>query len=175
MRDARTPGALDTLGPGRPFAGRRARARVEVAFGYPLYFMLRRRFRVDTPSALMLEVAVLVPASAVFVLRPEPFWAFLDHPENWLGAGLLGLLTAAGFTAHTIAQRSLPMSLFGLLAHLEPILLVVASVLVLGESLGPDDALTYGAIAPAIMVLVFEGLRTHRVSRLKPSGPPAGV
>ncbi|MGO1769211.1 MAG: EamA family transporter RarD [Microbacterium sp.] len=130
-----------------------------VAFGYPAYFMLRRRFLLDSPAALMLEMAVLAPVGIALALRPDALGAMIDHPANGLWAGLLGLLTAVGFTAYTLAQRALPMSLFGLLSYLEPILLVVASTLILGEALGPADLVSYGAIGLALVVLASVGLR----------------
>ncbi len=136
-----------------------------VAFGYPAYFMLRRRFLLDSPAALMLEMAVLAPVGIALVLRPDALGAVIDHPENALWAGLLGLLTAAGFMAYTLAQRALPMSLFGLLSYLEPILLVVASTLILRETLGPADLVSYGAIGLALVVLATEGLRRRRIRR----------
>lgn len=145
-----------------------------VAFGYPAYFMLRRRFRVDTPSALLLEVAVLVPAAAACVVRPEPLEALLGTQANWIGVGVLGLLTAVGFSAYTVAQRSLPMGLFGMLSYLEPILLVVVSVAILAEPLSARDVLSYGAIGAAILVLAIDGLPApaparRRTRRVRPA------
>lgn len=133
-----------------------------VAFGYPAYFILRRKFGLDSPSAQALEIAMLAPLSVVFVLQPAAVESLAAHPSNWWGLAALGLLTAVGFSAYTLAQRALPMSVFGLLGYLEPILLVVVSVLLLGEPLTLADALSYGAIGLAIIALGVDGVPRRR-------------
>lgn len=129
-----------------------------VALGYPAYFILRRKFGLDSPAAQSLEILTLVPIAMVFMLQPADLSAIAAHPENWLGITILGLLTAVGFSAYTLAQRGLPVSVFGMLGYLEPILLVVVSVAVIGEPLGLADAWSYGAIALAIVALIVDGL-----------------
>ncbi|WP_192497127.1 EamA family transporter RarD [Gulosibacter chungangensis] len=143
-----------------------------VAVGYPAYFILRRKFELDTPSAQSLEIALLAPVSLVFVLQPGAFEGLSAHPGNWYGLIALGLLTAVGFSAYTLAQRNLPMSVFGMLGYLEPILLVVVSVLLIGEPLGLADALSYGAIALGIIALGMDGVpkrsRSKQAKRPRP-------
>lgn len=129
-----------------------------VAFGYPAYFILRRKFALDTPAAQSLEVALLAPLALVFVLQPGAIEGLASNPGNWFGLIALGLLTAVGFSAYTLAQRGLPMSVFGMLGYLEPILLVVVSVLLIGEPLGMADALSYGAIGLGIIALGMDGV-----------------
>ncbi len=129
-----------------------------VTFGYPAYFVLRRRFNLDSPAALALEMTTLLPIVAVFVLQPHSLAAVAATPMNWAAIALLGVLTAIGFATYSLAQRALPMSLFGMLSYLEPTLLVVVSVVLLGEWLTFADALTYGAIALAILLLCLDGL-----------------
>ncbi|MGO1544948.1 MAG: EamA family transporter RarD [Gulosibacter sp.] len=129
-----------------------------VALGYPAYFVLRRRFELDSPAALSLEIALLAPISLAFVLQPAAVDAVASNPGNWGGILALGFFTAFGFSAYTLAQRALPMSLFGLLGYLEPVLLVVVSVALLGEPLGMGDAFSYTAIGLAILLLMLDGL-----------------
>jgi chloramphenicol-sensitive protein RarD len=129
-----------------------------VTLGYPAYFVLRRRFNLDSPAALALEMTTLLPIVAIFVLQPHALAAMSAAPMNWTAIALLGALTAIGFATYSLAQRALPMSLFGMLSYLEPVLLVVVSIALLGESLTFADALTYGAIALAIGMLSLDGL-----------------
>lgn len=129
-----------------------------VALGYPAYFVLRRRFNLDSPAALALEMTTLLPLVAVFVLQPHALSAMAAAPMNWAAIALLGVLTAVGFSTYSLAQRALPMSLFGMLSYLEPVLLVVVSLVVIGEPLTGADALTYGAIALAIVLVCLDGL-----------------
>lgn len=136
-----------------------------VAFGYPAYFILRRKFSLDSPAAQSLEIAMLAPLGVFFVLQPEALEGIAANPSNWVGLIALGLLTAVGFSAYTLAQRALPMSVFGLLGYLEPILLVVVSVMLLGEPLGVADAYSYGAIALAIFALGIDGLPKRKLTK----------
>ncbi|MDC6711206.1 hypothetical protein OEZ76_26705, partial [Leclercia adecarboxylata] len=66
-----------------------------------------------------------------------------------------------------VASKHLDLALFGLLSYVEPVLLVVVSLL-LGESIASDQWLTYAAIWAAIGLLVFEGLRALRRGRGQP-------
>lgn len=136
-----------------------------VAFGYPAYFVLRRTFALDSPAAQLLEIVLLAPLGLILALQPAAREAIAAHPANWGGILALGLLTAVGFCAYTLAQRALPMGLFGMLGYLEPILLVLVSIAVLGEPLGRADALSYGAIGLAIAALAADGARRARARR----------
>lgn len=140
-------------------------ATLVVVAGYPGYFLLRRRFRLDTPAALSLEMLVLLPVSVWFVLQPGNLAALTGTPANVLPVLALGLLTAVGFSAFTIAQRRLSFTVFGLLAYLEPLLLVVGSVVLLQEQLGVADLVSYAAIIAGIAVLTLDGVPERLAAR----------
>lgn len=133
-----------------------------VAFGYPIYFLLRRRFQLDSLAGLAAEMVLLAPIALVLLLRPSAVAGLTANPANYIGVLALGFLTAAGFSAYTLAQRKLPMNLFGLLGYLEPVLLVVVSIVLLREPLGWSDGLSYLAIGAAIVVLSLDGLLRRR-------------
>lgn len=145
-----------------------------VALGYPVYFVIRKRFELATPAALSLEMLSLTPIALAFVLQPADESAFNGHPGNWAVAALMGLLTAIGFTAYTLAQTGLPMSLLGLLSYLEPVLLVIVSITILHEAVTIADLVSYSAITLAIILTTLEGL-PRRPLRPAPPGasPPA--
>jgi chloramphenicol-sensitive protein RarD len=81
-----------------------------VAFGDPLYFVLRRKIEADSLTTFAIEMLLLLPVAA----------------EVWLG-GSLDLLEPRPLLAFVL----LP-GLFGILCYLEPVLLVVVSVSLLG-------------------------------------------
>jgi len=87
-----------------------------------------------------------------YVLKTKPILALLL---------LLGLVSSFALVAYLAASRLLSFSLFGLLTYLEPVLLVVVAVLVLGETVSPTQMVTYGAIVVAILLLCVEGI-VHR-------------
>lgn len=133
-----------------------------VALGYPVYFDLRRRFGLDGPGATVLEQLVLLPvAIVVIVVHAATGSAAVGwgHVPMLL---LLGVVSGAALWMYLSASRMLPFGLFGLLTYVEPVLLVVVSTALLGEAVGASDALVYGPIAVALVVLALEPWVTRR-------------
>ena len=70
----------------------------------------------------------------------------------------LGIISALALVCYIVASRRLPLSLFGLLGYVEPVLLVFVSLL-LGESIADGEWPTYIAIWFAVGLLVLEGIK----------------
>jgi chloramphenicol-sensitive protein RarD len=134
-----------------------------VALGYPMYFVLRRRLGNDNLGGLWVDMTLLLPIATWFILNGDPS-AVAGHPRLYLLIPLLGVISASALVSYILASRMLAFSLFGLLSYVEPVLLVGVALL-LGESIGRDEWLTYLPIWLAVLVLVFEGskhLLAHR-------------
>ncbi|CAI2410854.1 putative chloramphenical resistance permease RarD [Serratia liquefaciens] len=140
-----------------------------VALGYPVYFILRRRFGTDNLGGLWCELTLMLPVAAWFAFGGNgPLAALSISPALYWQIPLLGVISAAALVCYILASRLLPFSLFGLLSYVEPVLLVVVALL-LGESIGRDEWLTYIPIWLAVLLLVSEGashlLRRRRIHR----------
>lgn len=130
-----------------------------VAIGYPAYFVWRRWLGSDNLGGLWVDMLLIVPVAAWFVLSIDmPFAAFDQRPVLWLLVLGLGMVSALALVCYILASRRLPFSLFGLLGYVEPILLVVVS-LILGESIKAEEWPTYIAIWLAVGLLVVEGVK----------------
>jgi len=137
-----------------------------VAFGYPPYFVLRRRIEVDPLTAFAVEMTLLLPVAAIHayaggsltVLDGRPLLAFMLLPG-------LGLLSTFALASWLKASRLLPMALFGILGYVEPVLLVVLSVTLLGEHLGARQLGTYVPIWIAVALVALHSARLVRLSR----------
>ncbi|WP_438279866.1 EamA family transporter RarD [Pseudomonas alabamensis] len=130
-----------------------------VMVGYPIYFVLRRRCRTDHLGGLWCDMTLLVPWAMYFVMAgPSSTQALVDRPALYALIPLLGVISASALIAYVLASRLLPFSLFGLLSYVEPVLLVGVALL-LGESIAPDQWLTYLPIWAAVLILVLEGFR----------------
>ncbi|MFC6338795.1 EamA family transporter RarD [Pseudomonas sp. CCM 7891] len=141
-------------------------ATLVVIIGYPLYFVLRKRLGTDHLGGLWLDMALMLPVALWFVQSGEQGFSVLDaHKRLYALIPLLGLISAAALVSYIIASRLLAFSLFGLLSYVEPVLLLGVALL-LGESIGPGEWLTYIPIWLAVMVLVFEGFK-HLVRQRK--------
>ncbi|KAF0253509.1 EamA family transporter RarD [Pseudomonas putida] len=130
-----------------------------VTIGYPIYFVLRRRCRTDHLGGLWCDMCLLLPWALYFVIQgPLSSGDLQAHPGLYVLIPVLGAISASALIAYVLASRLLPFSLFGLLSYVEPVLLVGVALL-LGETIGPDQWLTYLPIWAAVLVLVLEGFK----------------
>ncbi|WP_314973179.1 EamA family transporter RarD [Comamonas testosteroni] len=130
-----------------------------VALGYTVYFSLRRWLQTDTLAGHWIDMALLVPVAAGFTLRVPGSWPLVaGYPKLWALLPLLGIVSAVALALYMIASRWLPLGLFGLLSYVEPALLVVVAWL-LGESMEPQQQLSYALIFAAVGLLIGDGLR----------------
>lgn len=128
-----------------------------VALGYPMYFVLRRRLGTDNLGGLWFDMAFMLPVGLWFIAQGDPL-AIQQTPALYGLIPLLGVISASALVSYIIASRLLPFSLFGLLSYVEPVLLVGVALL-LGESIGRDEWLTYLPIWLAVLVLMLEGAK----------------
>lgn len=134
-----------------------------VAGGYPLYFVLRRKLKTDHLGGLWFDMLLMLPIGLWFISNGHPH-AIQQAPLLYLLIPLLGVISASALVSYIVASRLLPFSLFGLLSYVEPILLVGVALL-LGESIGRDEWLTYLPIWLAVVVLMIEGAKHMLVQR----------
>ena len=128
-----------------------------VALGYTAYFVMRRRLGTDHLGGHWLDMLLLVPAALWFVVRaPSSLPLVLEHAHLWAMVPVLGVVSAVALALYMAASRWLPMGLFGLLSYVEPVLLVIVAWM-LGESIAPQQYLTYGLIFAAVGLLILDG------------------
>ncbi|ALD96988.1 MULTISPECIES: EamA family transporter RarD [Pseudomonas] len=128
-----------------------------VAGGYPLYFVLRRKLKTDHLGGLWFDMLLMLPIGLWFIANGHP-QAIQQAPLLYLLIPLLGVISASALVSYILASRLLPFSLFGLLSYVEPVLLVGVALL-LGESIGREEWLTYLPIWMAVVVLMIEGAK----------------
>lgn len=131
-----------------------------VVFGYPPYFMLRRKLCIGSLTTLWFDMLLLAPI-AVFVLQTQDAGVieqFFNYPRLLGLIPLLGLISSVALVGYIAASRLLPLGLFGLLGYVEPVLLFGVAWLLLNESMEPAAWFTYVPIWIAIVLLVAQGL-----------------
>ncbi|WP_449432777.1 EamA family transporter RarD [Pseudomonas putida] len=130
-----------------------------VVIGYPMFFILRRFCRTDHLGGLWCDMCLMLPVALYFVIQsPLTMQDLHEHAALWILIPVLGAISALSLIAYLVASRTLPFSLFGLLSYVEPVLLIGVSLL-LGETIGPDQWLTYVPIWAAVVVLIIEGFK----------------
>ncbi len=137
-----------------------------VALGYPAYFLVRRRLDIAHLGGFWLELVLLLPVAAWAAIgNGEQLGQMLaQRPALYLWIPLLGTVSAAALMCYMLAAKMLSFSLFGLLTYVEPVLLMLAALL-LGESVAHGQWPTYIAIWAAVALLALEGGLKLRVRR----------
>ncbi|WP_321814999.1 MULTISPECIES: EamA family transporter RarD [unclassified Paraburkholderia] len=136
------------------------------ALGYPPYFVLRRKIHADSLVTFAIEMILLLPVAFIEVHTGGSLALVSSHA--WLAWVLLpglGLISTIALATYLKSSRLLPMALFGILGYVEPVLLVVISVTLLGEHLGLRQLATYVPIWIAVALTALHGARLVRHSR----------
>ncbi|WDZ95070.1 EamA family transporter RarD [Herbaspirillum sp. WKF16] len=133
-----------------------------VALGYPPYFVLRRRLRMDSLMIFAIELMLLVPVAAVALAWNGAFAATVREPSMYLLLPGLGVVSMVALACYLRAGKLLPMGLFGILGYVEPVLLVLVAMAVLGESLRPEQLGTYVPIWLAVALTAVHSVRLTR-------------
>jgi chloramphenicol-sensitive protein RarD len=138
-----------------------------VALGYPPYFVLRRKIDHDSLAIFTVEMALLLPAAIVFVVSGGSLTMLAGRLDMWcLLLPGLGALSTIALASYLRASRLLPVALFGILGYVEPVLLVLVSVTLLGETLSASQLATY---VPIWIAVALTALHSVRLVRLAPS------
>lgn len=137
-----------------------------IVFGYPPYFLLRRRLRLDALSGFIMEVLAMTPVAAFVLWQAWPQnVTVLGEPRYWFWLPALGLLSASALASTLGAARLLPIGLYGIFGYVEPVLLFAVSIFVLGEAFTARGLWTYVPIWFGVALIVFDSLRTLRRQR----------
>ena len=131
-------------------------ATVLVSTGYPAYFYLRHHFKTDNLGGMWFDMLLPLPLALYFLASSSPTLSDALHtnPALYWRIPCLGLISAAALVCYISASHRLPFGLFGLLSYVEPVLLVLVA-LALGETIGPNEWLTYIPIWFALAILLL--------------------
>ncbi|KAF0811616.1 hypothetical protein IGB42_03905 [Andreprevotia sp. IGB-42] len=133
------------------------------ALGYPPYLMLRRRVRLEPVSGFLLEILCILPWAAYHLATHHAAIAALaSKPALWWLLPCLGAMSALAFACYLAASRLLPMGLLGILGYVEPALLFVISIVLLGEPFSASSLGTYVPIWIAIALTCYHSAMTLR-------------
>lgn len=133
---------------------------------YPVYFALRRWAGIDSMHVFLIEIILLVVPAVAVIIASHAGDPARGIPDTWPAVLLMAALSAVAMICYILASRLLPLSLFGLLSYLEPVLVLGASLL-LGEQLTSADAFVYVPIVVALVLLGLSGGRRGRRAHLE--------
>lgn len=141
-------------------------ATVAVFATYPIYYLMRRWQRVPALVGLFIDFALITPFALIYILFFSDSSAVMqEKPVLWLWVIVLGLHGMIAMQLNLAANGLLPVLLFGMLSYLEPALLFIIAVTVLGEPLSWSTVTSYAFIWAAIMVMLWHNWQTLRERR----------
>lgn len=125
-----------------------------ISLMYPVYFAIRRIIGTGTLTGMFWEfVTVALPALIVFAVLLPGSTALAVKPIAYFYAFLIGIFAAGVLLIWVLSSKLMPLSLFGMLSYIEPLLLLVAAIL-LGEHINPSEFPTYAAIWVAVLIVI---------------------
>lgn len=148
-------------------------ATVAVFATYPIYYLMRRWQRVPALAGLFLDYLLIAPFALAYIVFFSSSPAVIaDYPMILLWILVLGLHGAVAMQLNLAANGLLPVVLFGMLSYLEPALLFVISITVLGEPLNWATLASYALIWAGIAVMLHHSasrMRAQKAARRKAS------
>ena len=128
-----------------------------VCIGYPVYFTLRKTFKILHVSSFVLEMLLLVPFALYFAAQVDMDFVLQQNPNAYLWLVVLGIVSGTALTLYILSSQLLPINLFGLLGYLEPFTMLVVSFLI-GEILDENSYILMGCLLIAISLLIVDGI-----------------
>lgn len=133
-----------------------------VCLTYPVYYVARRKQGVRAVTGLFVDTLVFLPIGLVLLVIKPSLTTQIGGVLMMAKVVGLGALSVAAFLANLQAMRMLPMSLFGMLSYLEPLLLFVVAITLLGEPVTGQMLFSYGFIWLGIVCLLVQGVVATR-------------
>lgn len=125
--------------------------------GYPPYYLLRRKLSVPPVTGLLSDLLLLTPVVLIVLYFSGGFTMAAQASNLWYLLPLLGAFSALAMSLTMVASSKLPVSLFGALSYIEPMLLFVLSITVLSQSLDEGGSLfMYGMITLALLFMILD-------------------
>lgn len=135
-----------------------------VCLTYPIYYVARRRIGIGAWAGLLWDTTLIAPVCLLWLVLFEPYALSVTLGSALLFAKVVGLgvISILALQTNLEASRKLPHSLFGMLSYLEPALLFVVAITLLGDKFELAMLGSFGLIWLAIGCLMVQGLYTKK-------------
>ncbi len=133
-----------------------------VCLGYPPYYLMRRKLAVPPITGLLSDLTLLSPFVLLMLYSSDGISLAAQNSHLWYLLPLLGAFSAIAMALTMVASRKLPVSLFGALSYVEPMLLFVFSLTILSQSLDEGGSLfMYGMITLALLIMIADSVKSY--------------
>ncbi len=131
---------------------------------YPVYYILRRLQGIGAVTGLLVDLTIFAPFALAYLLFIAPSSLSLVSGSGFFIAMLVGLgvMSVLAMKTNVDASQMLPMNVYGMMSYLEPALLFILAITVLGNPFESAMIYSYGLIWIGIACLIAHGVRQLR-------------
>ena len=131
---------------------------------YPLYYILRRLQGIGAVTGLLVDLTIFAPFALAYLFFIAPSSLSLVSGSGFFILMLagLGVMSVLAMKTNVDASQMLPVNVYGMMSYLEPALLFILAVTVLGNPFESAMIYSYGLIWLGIAFLVAHGVRQLR-------------
>ena len=131
---------------------------------YPLYYILRRLQGIGAVTGLLVDLTIFAPFALAYLVFVAPSSLSLVSGSGFFIMMLtgLGMLSVLAMKTNVDASQMLPMNVYGMMSYIEPALLFILAITVLGNPFESAMIYSYGLIWLGIVCLIVHGIRQLR-------------
>ena len=136
---------------------------------YPVYYILRRLQGIGAVTGLLVDLTIFALFALAYLFFFAPSSLTLVSGSGFFIMMLVGLgvLSVLAMKTNIDASQMLPVNVYGMMSYLEPVLLFILAVTVLGNPFESAMIYSYGLIWLGIGCLIAHGVRQLRQASRK--------
>ncbi|WP_379543748.1 EamA family transporter RarD [Psychrobacter sp. R86515] len=136
---------------------------------YPVYYILRRLQGIGAVTGLLIDLTIFAPFALAYLFFFDPSSLALVSGSGFFIMMLIGLgvLSVLAMKTNIDASQMLPVNVYGMISYLEPALLFILAVTVLGNPFESAMIYSYGLIWLGIACLIAHGVKQLRQASRK--------
>ena len=143
-----------------------------VCGSYPIYYIFRRLQGIGAITGLLVDLTIFAPFALAYLFFIAPSSLGLVSSSGFFIMMLagLGVLSVIAMKTNVDASQMLPVNVYGMMSYIEPALLFILAITILGNPFESAMIYSYGLIWLGIACLILHGIRqlrrAHKQSQL---------
>ena len=135
-----------------------------VCGSYPIYYILRRLQGIGAITGLLVDLTIFAPFALAYLLFIAPSSLEIVGGSGFFIMMLtgLGVLSVIAMKTNVDASQILPVNVYGMMSYIEPALLFILAITILGNPFESAMIYSYGLIWLGIACLIVHGIRQLR-------------
>lgn len=148
-----------------------------VCGAYPIYYIMRRLQGIDAITGMLVDLSLFAPFALGYLYFFAPSNLAMVAGSGFLMMMLagLGILSILAMKTNIDASQMLPVNVYGMMSYLEPALLFILAITVLGNPFESAMIYSYGLIWLGIVCLLLHGIRQLRGTKNETLGTKAAA